>query len=137
MGRDHGPHPGAPEHAGFSMSAASQSPSISSSQSSGLTASGSGIMSGSSSSQPEGFTAVSSRICLGAFSSQSSGLLASGSGIFSLSSQSDGLESVGSSISAGGLTGGVKESSSDPWLTRLWSMLTSNVLSGLTTSLSK
>ena len=48
----HVPQPGAALHSGLSMRGASQSPSISSSQSSGFSASGSGIMSGSSSSQP-------------------------------------------------------------------------------------
>lgn len=79
-------------------------------QSSGFSEVGSGIISGSSSSQPRGFTASGSGICIGASSSQSSGLVASGSGIFSLSSQSFGMKSSGSSISLGGLTGGEKSS---------------------------
>lgn len=78
-------------------------------QSFGGTAAGSGIISGSSSSHPDGFTALSSSIVAGASSSQSSGFLAFVSTIFSLSSQSLGFLSSGSSISLGGLTGGLKQ----------------------------
>ncbi len=48
-----------------------------------------------------------------------------------------GILSLGSSISAGGLTGGSKLSSRLPWLTSVWSIEISKVLSGLSNSLTK
>ena len=108
IGWVHLPHPGASLQTGLSICAGSQSPSISSSQSSGFSALGSGTVSDSSSNQPSGISASSSMMVRGSDSSQSSGFSAFGSGIFSRSSQFSGFLSLGSSISAGGLTGGLK-----------------------------
>merc|ERR1719356_1811659 len=93
-----------PLYSGLSIIGASHSPSSSSSQSSGRTASGSGI----------------------------SALTSSGSGISLASTQSSGLDSSGSLISLGGRKS--NSSSSEPFRTDLSSTNTSNVLSGLSTS---
>mmetsp|Transcript_25014 Transcript_25014/g.34271 ORF Transcript_25014/g.34271 Transcript_25014/m.34271 type:complete len:205 (-) Transcript_25014:729-1343(-) len=112
----HSPQPETDAHFGLDTMGASHSPSSSSSQSSGTAASGSGTKSGSESSQSFGFSALASGIFFGASSSQSSGLDASGSLIFFVSTQSDGFESVGSSISAGGFTAGFMSSKREPLL---------------------
>lgn len=126
------PHPEPSSHLGLGTVGATQSPSSSSSQSSGLTASGSGIVVGSSSNQSAGLVASVSTISKGASSSQSSGFLASGSGIFSSSTQSAGLVSFSSSISFGGLTAGAKSSRRVPFLRGSPSMRIWKVWSGLT-----
>jgi len=66
---------------------------------------------GSSSNQSFGIEEDSSGILSGSLSSQSSGLTAFSSGILLLSSQSSGFTSFLSTISFGGLIGGLKSSS--------------------------
>lgn len=83
--------------------------------------------------QPNFTLASGSGIVAGASSSQSSGFSASGSGIFSRSSQVSGFLSLGSSISAGGLTGGETSESKLPVEILLLSRDISNVLSGCIT----
>ncbi|RNA15722.1 hypothetical protein BpHYR1_021764 [Brachionus plicatilis] len=110
---------------------ASHSPSVLSSQSSGITASESGTVSGSSSNHPLGMLAFGSAIVFGSLSSQSSGLTASGSAIFSLSSQLSGFLSFGSTISFGGFIDGLMSVSKLPELTSTRSINILNVPSGL------
>eukprot|EP00438_Fugacium_kawagutii_P029296 Skav207995 [mRNA] locus=scaffold1203:146712:153141:- [translate_table: standard] len=133
MGACHLPQPTV--HLGLSMMGASHSPSSSSSQSSGLLDLGSAIFSGSSSSHPAGMEAAGSSMRAGASSSQSSGLKASGSSILASSTQSAGLLSLGSSISLGGFTGGVRSFSKEPL--NFWSpsTCTSMELSGRNSTL--
>ena len=134
MGGSHFPQPDTWSHLGLGTVGAIQSPSSSSSQSSGFSASGSGMVVGSSSSQSSGCVASSSTISNGASSSQSSGFLASGSGIRASSTQSSGFLSLGSSISFSGLTDGVKSSRRVPLRSDSPSILISKELSGLTMS---
>ena len=119
---------------GFSADSSSTRWAAASSQSSGLAASGSGIFSLDNTRETNSY---GENICRPATTN-----LVEDRGNKSqisfkqipadLSSQSLGIESAGSSISAGGLTGGVKESSRLPWFTSVWSIEISNVLSGRT-----
>mmetsp|Transcript_11573 Transcript_11573/g.23568 ORF Transcript_11573/g.23568 Transcript_11573/m.23568 type:complete len:231 (-) Transcript_11573:412-1104(-) len=108
-GAFHSPQPlPSPLQSGLSTKGASHSPSSSSSQSLGGVAVASGTLSGASSSQRAGFLAAGSTIRGGASSSQSSGFFAAGSSILGESTQSSGLESVGSSMIFSGFMAGLK-----------------------------
>merc|ERR1712187_420091 len=99
-----------PLYSGLLICGGSQSPSSSTSQSSGCSASGSAMVSG--------------------MSSYPSGLMSSGSGIFFSSTQSAGFDCAGSLISLGSKKS--QSSNSEPLLTLLLSISTSYVLSGFT-----